>query len=105
MRLAIKYPLKQEVIPINGRDSGRILSAGTARMSPKNRDAINSAPKNTVTTVAKAIIRVSSTERRIILAAPFLVPTASSSAMSRVTAVQIPLAAKVEASIYTLKTS
>ena len=38
-----------------------------------------------------------------ILSTPFFEPKASSSAMSRVTAVLIPLTAKVEASIYTEK--
>ena len=45
LRRAIKYPRRQEVIPIKGSDKGRILRAGTARISPIKRSAINSAPK------------------------------------------------------------
>ena len=43
--LAIKYPLRQEEIPIKVSEKGKILSAGTARISPKSFPAIKSAPK------------------------------------------------------------
>ena len=46
--LAIKYPLKQEEIPIKIKENGNILSAGMARLSSNSVVAMNSAPKNTV---------------------------------------------------------
>ena len=101
----MKYPRRQDESPIKGSESGSILSAGTARISFKNRTAINSAPKNTVTTVTAATIRVISIARRSILSVPRFVPRANSSAASLVTAVLIPLVAKVAASIYTLNIS
>ena len=105
LRRAMKYPRRQDESPIKGSESGSILSAGTARISFKNRTAINSAPKNTVTTVTAAISRVISMARRSILSVPRFVPRANSSAASLVTAVLIPLVAKVAASIYTLNIS
>ena len=64
-----------------------------------------SAPKNSTAAEAAAIMSVSCIQRRSILSVPFFVPSASSSAARRVTAVHIPDEAKVDASIYTLKIS
>lgn len=55
---AMKYPLKQEDIPINGRDMVRVLRASAARGSPTMVSAIKSAPKNITADVPKAMIRV-----------------------------------------------
>lgn len=93
---AIKYPRMQEEIPINGRANGSSFKAVMERISSSKYFAINSAPKNTAAAEINAIIKVISTERLKILVAPFLLPTASSSAVSFVTAVTIPLEAKVD---------
>lgn len=98
-RSAIKYPLTQEEIPINGNENAIILSEGSALMSPMILREINSAPKYTSPIEIRAITRVSSTERRKIFRAPFFEPSANSSVMSLVTAVLIPLVAKVDANI------
>ena len=61
--------------------------------------AIRSAPKKTAAVEAAAITRVRHTERNKIRLTDRAVPTSNSSAIRRVTAVQIPLVAKVAASI------
>lgn len=60
---AMKYPRKQEEIPINGKEKGRILRADKALMSPIKVSAINSAAKNTVTREIAAKIEIIPTQR------------------------------------------
>ena len=93
---AMKYPLMHEERPIKGSEKGKTFRAVTERISSSKYFAINSAPKKTVAEEINAIIKVISIDRLKILAAPFLLPMASSSAVSFVTAVTMPLEAKVE---------
>ena len=97
MRRAIKYPLKQEEIPINGSESGKIFSAGIVRLSDKRVFPIKLAPKSIINAVKQAIMRVSVIARRNIFLQFLSFSLAISSAQRRVTAVAIPLVAKVDA--------
>ena len=98
MRRAMKYPRRQEVTPIKGKESGKIFKDGIVLMSPKIVVPINFAPKNSTETEKNAIMSDTSMARLKILRVPYLLPKAKSSVTRRVTAVEVPLIAKVDAS-------
>ena len=97
----IKYPFSAEHTPIGTSENERIFIASVARLSSINTLEIMGAPKNTIAfkkapTPAERSADFFTTESTL-----FLFPHTISSEQSLVTAVQIPLEAKVEASIYT----
>jgi len=99
--LAMKYPLRHEVIPIKGSERGRNLIDIAALWSPSRLFAIKSDPKKRIIIEAKATKSVKIIDFLSILMVPFLLPKLNSSATRRVTAVLIPLEAKVAAKTWT----
>ena len=97
LRFATKYPLKTEDAAIKGRDSGKILSEITVRLSPKMVVPIKLAPKIIIIADMPAIKKLSKSDVRSTFLQFCGLFFAISSAQRRVTAVQIPLVAKVDA--------
>lgn len=84
---------------IKGSEKPKILSDKAALASRSIFKEIKSAPKNKTEIVTAEITSDSSTQRDIIRLTPDLLPITSSSLISRVTAVQIPLVANVAANM------
>ena len=96
-RRAMKYPRRQEEMPMKGRLGQRMRRAGAARISCKKRPAMESAQKKTRSMERTEMMAVSTRALCSIFKEDFLEPQASSSAHSRVTAVEMPPPAKAAA--------
>ena len=83
---------------MKGRPIDRIFSDGTARMSRSQYSLISCAPNSMAAAEARPMSRLTKTARRRIRRMERRVPRPASSAIRRVTPVDMPEVAKVEAS-------
>jgi hypothetical protein len=97
LRLAKKYPLRQEHTPIKGSPKQSVFIAKTERGSPTNLVPIKLLKVIIIAVVITAKNKDSPQEILSTFFAPVLSPKESLSVIIRVTAVEIPEVAKVDA--------